>query len=193
MVGAQPISYAQSVDGQWMMLAGIKAAAVAGGPAEGCLQLYSAEKKVSQPLPAHAGCFATIKPVGRADAALLFCFVKYGGPAPELTIIEIGRDRNAAGGPFRPTPVALPQAPEAAAGGDFPVSIQASKKHDMIYVRERPAVVYRVNARSRMLTPPPPPPPPLPLPRPTPLHTRTHILPPPPPPGPHEDGLLLPL
>jgi clathrin heavy chain len=135
LAGAQVISYAQSIDGQWMMLSGIKAGAVPGGPAEGCTQLYSAEKKVSQPLPAHAGCFATIKPAGRSDAALLFCFVKYGGATPELTIIEIGRDRNAAGGPFRPTPVSLPQAPEAAAGGDFPVSLQASKKHDMLYVR----------------------------------------------------------
>lgn len=172
MAGAQPISYAQSVDGQWMMLAGIKAAAVAGGPAEGCLQLYSAEKKVSQPLPAHAGCFATIKPVGRSDAALLFCFVKYGGPAPELTIIEIGRDRNAAGGPFRPTPVALPQAPEAAAGGDFPVSIQASKKHDMIYVRVSAPPAEEQSRALRRLTP---------APAPRPLS------------GPHENGFLLPL
>jgi clathrin heavy chain len=136
------ISYAQSVDGQWMMLAGIKAGAVPGGPAEGCVQLYSAEKKVSQPLPAHAGCFATIKPAGRADAALLFCFVKYGGATPELTIIEIGRPATATSPPFRPAPVALPQAPEAAAGGDFPVSIQASKKHDMLYVLTKMGFAY---------------------------------------------------
>jgi len=139
--GAQIINYAQSMDAQWMMVCGIKQGATPG-TLEGCLQLYSAEKKVSQPLPGHAGCFATIKPAGRADAALLFCFVKYGGATPEVTIIEIGRDRAAAGAPFRPTPVSLPQAPEAISGGDFPVAIQASKKHDMLYIATKLGYAY---------------------------------------------------
>jgi clathrin heavy chain len=73
--------------------------------------------------------------------ALLFCFVKYAaGAAPEVTIMEIGRDRNA-GAPFRPTPVALPQPPEAA-GGDFPVALQASKKHDMLYIFTKMGYAY---------------------------------------------------
>ena len=54
--GTQIISYAVSPDNQWCMVAGIKASA-AGGAAEGCMQLYSVEKKVSQPLSSHAGCF----------------------------------------------------------------------------------------------------------------------------------------
>jgi len=124
--GTQIINYAVSQDGQWMMCVGIKAGATPGGPAEGCMQLYSAEKKVSQPLSAHAGCFATIKPAGRSDAALLFCFVKYGGATPEVTIIEIGRAPGAAGTPFRPTPAPLPVPGDAAA--DFPVAVQTSKK-----------------------------------------------------------------
>lgn len=141
LAGTQVINYAVSQDGQWMMVVGIKAGPQGpAGPAEGCMQLYSAEKKVSQPLSAHAGCFATIKPTGRTDPALIFAFVKYGGAAPELTIIEIGRDRNAPGGVFRPAPAALPVPPDAAA--DFPVAIQASKKHDVLYILTKMGYAY---------------------------------------------------
>jgi len=138
--GTQIINYAVSQDGQWMMCVGIKAGATPGGPAEGCMQLYSAEKKVSQPLSAHAGCFATIKPAGRSDAALLFSFVKYGGATPEVTIIEIGRAPGAAGTPFRPTPAPLPVPGDAAA--DFPVAVQTSKKHDVLYIVSKMGYCY---------------------------------------------------
>ena len=140
LAGTQIISYALSPDGAWMMVAGIKAGAVPGGPAEGCMQLYSAEKKVGQPLSAHAGCFATIKPAGRSDVAVVFAFVKYGGAQPELTIIEIGRQPGQAGAPFRPAPAALPV--PADAGADFPVSVQASKRHEVLYVITKMGYAY---------------------------------------------------
>ncbi len=48
------------------------------------------EKKVSQALTAHAGCFHTTKLPGRTDTAMLFCFVdlKPASP-PKLMIIEV--------------------------------------------------------------------------------------------------------
>jgi hypothetical protein len=53
-------------------------------------QLYSVEKKVSQPLTAHAGCFHATKLPGRSDTAILFCFVdQKPGAAPKLMIIEV--------------------------------------------------------------------------------------------------------
>jgi len=141
LAGTQIISYAVSADQQWMMVAGIKAGAVPGGAAEGCLQLYSSEKKASQALSAHAGCFATIRPPGRSDVAVIFAFVKYGGAAPELNIIEIGRDRSAAGAAFRPAPAALPMPPDVAAS-DFPVAVVPSKKHEMLYVITKAGFAY---------------------------------------------------
>jgi hypothetical protein len=75
LAGTLVISYAASADGHWLMVVGIKAGAP-GGPAVGCMQLYSVEKRVSQPLDAHAGCFTTAKLPGRADTAMLFCFVQ---------------------------------------------------------------------------------------------------------------------
>ena len=150
LAGTQIISYALAPDGAWMMLAGIKAGAVPGGPAEGCMQLYSAEKKVGQPLSAHAGCFATVRPPGRSDVAVVFAFVKYGGAQPELTIIEIGRSAAAAGAPFRPAPCPLPVPADAAA--DFPVSVVASKKHEVLYVTTKMgyAYVFDINSCSAL-------------------------------------------
>jgi clathrin heavy chain len=76
LVGTQVINYAASADGNWLMVVGIKAGPVPGGPAVGCMQLYSVEKRVSQPLDAHAGCFTTSRLPGRTDMAILFCFVQ---------------------------------------------------------------------------------------------------------------------
>ena len=58
------------------MVVGIKAGPVPGGPAVGCMQLYSVEKRVSQPLDGHAGCFTTTRLPGRSDVAILFAFVQ---------------------------------------------------------------------------------------------------------------------
>ena len=134
LAGAQVINYAVSPDGQWLMCVGIKPGAAPGAAAEGAMQLYSVEKKVSQPLTAHAGCFHATKLPGRTDTAILFCFVdQKPGVPPKLMIIEVGKDRSAPGGVFRLAPTDLP-VPADAAGSDFPVSMQASKKHDVLYI-----------------------------------------------------------
>jgi len=70
---SQIINYKASADGNWCLLNGI-----AGG-AEGItgqLQLYSVERNVSQPVPAHTGTFATIA----ADQADMFAFADKAGP-----------------------------------------------------------------------------------------------------------------
>lgn len=137
--GCQIIAYDGSADSKWLMVAGIKAGA-AGGPAQGCMQLYSVERKVSQPLSAHAGCFTTAKIKGRDDTAILFCFVEMKpDQKPKLHIIEVGKDKSAPGGVFRLAPQDLPVAADAAA--DFPVAVQASKS-DIVYVVTKMGYVY---------------------------------------------------
>ena len=68
----QIINYKASADGKWCLLNGI-----AGGAdgITGQLQLYSVERNVSQPVPAHAGSFATIP----ADQADVFAFADKAG------------------------------------------------------------------------------------------------------------------
>lgn len=142
LAGAQVINYAVSPDGQWLMCVGIKPSATPGAAAEGCMQLYSVEKKVSQPLTAHAGCFHATKLPGRTDTSILFCFVdQKPGVPPKLMIIEVGKDRNAPGGVFRLTPVDLP-VPADVAGSDFAVAMHASRKHDVLYILTKAGYAY---------------------------------------------------
>ena len=68
----QIINYQVSPDGKWCLLGGISAGQ--GGGVNGNMQLYSAEKKVSQPLQGHAGAFAKVKLMGREDEAQLLVF-----------------------------------------------------------------------------------------------------------------------
>jgi clathrin heavy chain len=137
----QIIDYAASPDFKWLMVVGIKAGA-AGGPAEGAMQLYSVEKKVSQPLASHAGCFHVSNRLpGRTDTAILFCFVEHkAGEKPKLMVIEVGKDRSAPGGVFRLAPQELPV--PADAGADFAVTMQASKKHDVVYILTKLGYAY---------------------------------------------------
>lgn len=139
LTGTQVINYAASADGKWLMVVGIKGGA---SGVEGAMQLYSVEKKVSQALQSHAACFATAKVGGRSDTAMLFCFVeKKPGANSRLFIMEVGKDKSAPGGVFRLAPQEMP-VPEEAKAADFPVSLQVSKKHDILYVVTKMGYVY---------------------------------------------------
>lgn len=64
-------------------------------------QLYSVEKKVSQPLSSHAGAFTTAKVAGRDDPAILFCFVEKKPDTPFRLMVRarVCCDRACCGGP----------------------------------------------------------------------------------------------
>ena len=68
----QIINYKVSPDGMWCVLGGISAGA--DGAVNGNMQLYSIEKKVSQPLQGHGSSFAVIKITGRPDPAQVLVF-----------------------------------------------------------------------------------------------------------------------
>eukprot|EP01138_Halocafeteria_seosinensis_P003567 gb/GECG01003646.1/.p1 GENE.gb/GECG01003646.1/~~gb/GECG01003646.1/.p1 ORF type:complete len:1723 (+),score=251.44 gb/GECG01003646.1/:1-5169(+) len=132
------IDYSASSDLKWLMLVGL---AVKDGTPEGRMQLYSVERKVSQPLPAFAGCFTQLKPPGRSDNANLFCFVqRKPGENLKLQVIEVGRGKDSPGEAFRVGPVDLPVPSDAA--GDFPVTLHCSRKNDLIYVLSKSGYVY---------------------------------------------------
>jgi clathrin heavy chain len=136
--GTQVITHDASPDRQWMMVAGIKAGA-AGGPAAGCMQLYSMERKLSQTLSAHAGCFTTFRPKGRSDDATLFCFVQMKpGEKAQLMVIEVSKP--AAGTPFRLPPQSLPVPADASA--DFPVAVKACGEQGIVYIVTKMGYVY---------------------------------------------------
>jgi len=136
----QIINYQVSPDNKWCLLGGISAGA--GGVVLGNMQLFSVEKKVSQPLTGHAGAFATIKILGRDDPAQVLVFhEKKPEPqeGPKLFVMEVGRDP-AKGAGFRLAPTPIPLAPDAAA--DFPVSLCVDQKDDLAFLMTKMGYLY---------------------------------------------------
>lgn len=139
--GTQIISYQVSEDSKWCLLCGISAGD-APGVINGTMQLYSTEKSVSQMLQGHSGAFTTISVPGRDDgpAQILSFEDKKPDQPAKLFIMEVGREKTAPGGVFRVPPQPIPMAPDAP--NDFPVTMNASKKHGMVYMITKMGYIY---------------------------------------------------
>jgi clathrin heavy chain len=136
--GAQIISYKLSDDQKWALLVGIAPGQVPN-TIDGNMQLYSIEKRVSQPLQGHAGCFTTLEQGGQTRQ--IFSFVeKKPALGPKLFITEIGKEKDAVGGVFKVTPQDIPFPPEASA--DFAVTLLPSRKFDVLYLITKLGYLY---------------------------------------------------
>ena len=111
------------------------------------MQLYSVDKKVSQPLQGHAGAFATIELTGREDPAQLLVFheKKTEDPSHKLFVMEVGRDPSK-GTPHRLPPTVIPVPAEAAQ--DFPVSMVVDAKDDIAFLLTKMGFVYMFDIHS---------------------------------------------
>ena len=69
--GCQIINYRTDAKQAWLLLIGISAER---NPVGGAMQLYSVERKVSQPIEGHAAAFAQFKMEGNPEFSTLFCF-----------------------------------------------------------------------------------------------------------------------
>jgi clathrin heavy chain len=118
---------------------------IAGGAQgiTGQLQLFSVERNVSQPVPAHSGTFATIA----ADEAEMFCFAdkaEAGGGTFKLS--KIG-GAGAAMGPVQTAYAYPPQVAQAAAS-DFPVAMTASAKYDVAYMLTKMGFLFVIDTKT---------------------------------------------
>ncbi|ROT75970.1 clathrin heavy chain [Penaeus vannamei] len=126
--GCQIINYRTDAKQNWLLLIGISAQQ---NRVVGFMQLYSVERKASQPIEGHAAGFTTFKMEGNAEPSTLFCFAVRNAQGGKLHIIEVGQP--AAGNqPFTKKNVDVFFPPEAQ--NDFPVAMQVSSKHDVIYL-----------------------------------------------------------
>lgn len=71
LAGNQIINYRSDAEGKFLVLIGI---AARDSRVVGSMQLYSTERKVSQPIEGHAACFLQYKMEGNANLSNLFCF-----------------------------------------------------------------------------------------------------------------------
>ncbi|XP_019565714.2 clathrin heavy chain 2 isoform X1 [Rhinolophus sinicus] len=128
LAGCQMIQYRTDENQKWLLLIGISAQQ---NRVAGAMQLYSVDRKVSQPIEGHAAAFAEFKSEGNAKPATLFCFAVRSPSGGKLHIIEVGQP--AAGNqPFGKKAVDVFFPPEAQT--DFPVAMQIGAKHGVIYL-----------------------------------------------------------
>ncbi|EGN91992.1 hypothetical protein SERLA73DRAFT_99912 [Serpula lacrymans var. lacrymans S7.3] len=130
--GAQIINYRVSSDEKWLVLIGISGNTTnpSAFKVKGAMQLYSRERGVSQPIEGHAASFAEIKLDGHQNTTKLFTFAVRTATGAKLHVVEI--DHTAPDPPFVKKAVDVYFPPEAT--NDFPVAMQVSKKHGIIYL-----------------------------------------------------------
>ncbi|CAH0595118.1 unnamed protein product [Chrysodeixis includens] len=128
LADCQIINYRTDPKQQWLLLVGISAQQ---NRVVGAMQLYSVERKCSQPIEGHAASFATFKAEGNGEPSTLFCFAVRTAQGGKLHIIEVGQTP-AGNQPFlkKAVDVFFP----AEAQNDFPVAMQVSPKYDVIYL-----------------------------------------------------------
>ncbi|XP_013781374.1 clathrin heavy chain 1-like [Limulus polyphemus] len=126
--GCQIINYRTDHKQQWLLLIGISAQQ---NRVIGAMQLYSVERKVSQPIEGHAAAFAQFKMEGNPEQSTLFSFAVRSAQGGKLHIIEVGQPP-AGNQPYSKKAVDVFFPPEAQ--NDFPVAMQISPKHDVIYL-----------------------------------------------------------
>uniref|UniRef100_A0A0N5AMW6 Clathrin heavy chain n=1 Tax=Syphacia muris TaxID=451379 RepID=A0A0N5AMW6_9BILA len=126
--GFQIINYRSDVDCKWFVLIGI---AARENRVVGAMQLYSVERRVSQPIEGHAACFVSFKAENNPHPSNLFCFSVRTAQGGKLHIIEVGTPP-AGNQPFQKKQVEVYYPVEAAT--DFPVAMQAASKHGIIYL-----------------------------------------------------------
>jgi clathrin heavy chain len=128
LAGCQIINYRTDAAQNWLLLIGISAQQ---NRVVGAMQLYSVERKVSQPIEGHAAAFIQFKMEGNQQESTLFCFAVRGAAGGKLHIIEVGTPPTG-NSPFQKKAVDVFFPPEAQS--DFPVAMQVSKKNCVVYL-----------------------------------------------------------
>ncbi|NXF76266.1 CLH1 protein, partial [Sclerurus mexicanus] len=121
LAGCQIINYRTDEHQKWLLLIGISAQQ---NRVVGAMQLYSVDRKVSQPIEGHAAAFAEFKIEGNAKPSTLFCFAVRSPAGGKLHIIEVGQPATG-NQPFVKKAVDVFFPPEAQT--DFPVAMQTPK------------------------------------------------------------------
>ncbi|KAG6381525.1 hypothetical protein JVT61DRAFT_112 [Boletus reticuloceps] len=132
LAGAQIINYRVTPDEKWLVLIGISSNATnpSAFKVKGAMQLYSRERGVSQPIEGHAASFAELKLDGHQSVTKLFAFAVRTATGAKLHVVEI--DHTAPDPPFVKKAVDVYFPPEAT--NDFPVAMQVSRKHGIIFL-----------------------------------------------------------
>ncbi|KAH7905761.1 peptide-In-groove interactions link target proteins To the B-propeller of clathrin, partial [Hygrophoropsis aurantiaca] len=130
--GAQIINYRVTPDEKWLVLIGIAGNTTnpSAFKVKGAMQLYDRERGYSQSIEGHAASFAEIKLDGCQNVTKLFTYAVRTATGAKLRVTEI--DHTAPNPPFVDKEVDIYFPPEAT--NEFPVAMQVSKKHGIIFL-----------------------------------------------------------
>lgn len=134
LAGCQIINYRTDAAQKWLLVVGISAQTGAEGGQNrvvGAMQLYSVDRKISQPIEGHAAAFTQFKMEGNPQPSTLFSFAVRGAQGGKLHIIEVGQPPQG-NQPFTKKAVDVFFPPEAQ--NDFPVAMQMSQKHGVAFL-----------------------------------------------------------
>ncbi|KIJ55342.1 hypothetical protein M422DRAFT_219983 [Sphaerobolus stellatus SS14] len=132
LTGAQIINYRITPDEKWFVVVGIAGNTTnpAAFKVRGAMQLYNKDRGVSQAIEGHAAAFAELKLEGAPAPTKLFTFAVRTATGAKLHIVEI--DHNPANPVFQKKAVDVYFPAEAPL--DFPVAMQVSQKHGIVYL-----------------------------------------------------------
>uniref|UniRef100_A0A914HD52 Clathrin heavy chain n=1 Tax=Globodera rostochiensis TaxID=31243 RepID=A0A914HD52_GLORO len=128
LANVQIINYRSDHEGKFLLLLGI---AAKESRVVGSMQLYSTERKVSQPIEGHAACFTQFKLEANAHPSNLFCFSLRNQSGGKLHIVEVSATPSG-NQPYQKKAIDVHYPADAVS--DFPVSIQASSKFGLLYM-----------------------------------------------------------
>ncbi|XP_022345312.1 clathrin heavy chain 1 isoform X3 [Crassostrea virginica] len=128
LAGCQIINYRTDAAQKWLLVVGISAQQ---NRVVGAMQLYSVDRKISQPIEGHAAAFCQFKMEGNPQPSTLFSFAVRGAQGGKLHIIEVGQPPQG-NQPFTKKAVDVFFPPEAQ--NDFPVAMQMSQKHGVAFL-----------------------------------------------------------
>ncbi|MEH0962232.1 hypothetical protein V6M83_00170 [Streptococcus anginosus] len=88
LTGCQIINYRTDHSLKWLVLIGISAKE---NRVAGAMQLYSVDRKVSQPIEGHVAAFTQFKCEDNSEPSNLFCFANRSPTEAKLHVIEVGQ------------------------------------------------------------------------------------------------------
>ena len=144
LASSQIINYRADPAEEWLVLVGISPRT--DGSINGNMQLYSTERKISQPIEGHAACFASVNLEGH-DTTLFVFASKNASGVSRIHIIELNTDKKAPSAPkFGKKVEEIYFPPEMSA--DFPLSLQASSKYSIVYLVTKMGFVHLYDLES---------------------------------------------
>ncbi|KIM77451.1 hypothetical protein PILCRDRAFT_796031, partial [Piloderma croceum F 1598] len=164
--GAQIINYQVTPDKKWLVLIGISGDTTnpSAFKVKGAMQLYSRDRGVSQPIEGHATAFAEISQDGHQKPTKLFTFSVCTATGAKVCLLQpchfsnrhkprfcfqlyvVEIDHTAPDPPFVKKAVDVYFPPEAT--NDFPVAMQVSKKHGIVYLVTKYGFIHLCNLKS---------------------------------------------